>query len=87
MSRPSWSADQIRRLGTRTDLVTAGRILGIGRTKCYQLAHADQFPVLVIRHGHRYVVPVAPILRLLGQDQLIPQPATDTPRQDDRRTP
>jgi hypothetical protein len=45
--------------------VTAGQILGISRTASYQLARTGQFPVSVIHHGHRYIVPVAPILRLL----------------------
>jgi hypothetical protein len=85
VSSTVWSAEQIRALGTRTDLVTAGRILGIGRSKCYQLARAGRFPVPVIRHGHRYVVPVAPILALLGLD-LQPQ-ATSTSRADDAARP
>jgi hypothetical protein len=85
VSSAAWSAGQIRALGTRTDLVTAGQILGIGRSKCYQLARAGAFPVPVIRHGHRYVVPVAPILALFGVD---PQPATSPhERADDRPTP
>ena len=75
MNRGAWSAEQIRALGTRTDLVTAGQILGIGRSKSYQLAQAGKFPVPVIRYGHRYVVPTGPILALLGID---PQPATPT---------
>lgn len=74
MNAAAWSAEQIRALGTRTDLVTAGQILGIGRSKCYQLARAGQFPVPMIRHGRRYVVPVAPILALLGLDDTTSQP-------------
>ena len=34
-----------------TDLVTAGRALGIGRTRAYELARAGQFPCPVIRAG------------------------------------
>lgn len=85
MNSTAWSAEQIRALGTRTDLVTAGRILGIGRSKSYQLTRAGRFPVPVIRHGHRYVVPVAPILALFGLDA---QPSTASKsRSNDGATP
>jgi hypothetical protein len=65
MSR-AWSEEQIRALGAATDLVTAGSILGIGRTTAHQLVRTGQFPVPVLRIGRRYRVPVAPILRLLA---------------------
>jgi D-serine deaminase-like pyridoxal phosphate-dependent protein len=48
------------------DLVTAGRALGLGRTKAYQLARAGQFPCPVIRAGKTYLVPVVGLLDLLG---------------------
>jgi hypothetical protein len=79
VNRDAWSAEQIRALGTRTDLVTAGQILGIGRSKSYQLARAGKFPVPVIRYGHRYVVPVAPILALFGVDPHAPGPSNARP--------
>lgn len=63
-----WSLEQLRDLGATTDLLTAASVLNIGRTKAYQLAQADQFPVPVIRTGRRYVVAVAHLLRLLGAD-------------------
>jgi hypothetical protein len=85
VNRGGWSAEQIRALGTRTDLVTAGQILGIGRSKSYQLARAGTFPVPVIRSGHRYVVPVAPILTLFGVDPPAPGPSNARPA--DRPTP
>jgi hypothetical protein len=66
MTRRTWRVAEVRELGTVTDLVTAGAILGIGRTKSYQLARSGLFPVPVTRHGSRFVVPVAPILKLLG---------------------
>lgn len=74
--RQVWSEDMVRALGLSTDLVTAGAILGIGRTTAHALARADRFPVPVIRVGRRYRVPVAPILRLLAAT---PEPATDVP--------
>jgi len=60
-----WTVEAVRALGVYTDLVTAGAVLGMGRTKAYELARAGLFPVPVFRHSRRYVVPVAPIQRLL----------------------
>ncbi|MGI8613720.1 MAG: hypothetical protein ACR2KL_07260 [Nocardioidaceae bacterium] len=68
MSASTWTAEQLRALGVRTDLVTAASVLGIGRTTAHELARRDAFPVPVLRLGRRYVVPVAPVLRLLGLD-------------------
>ena len=42
---------EIAALPAVTDLVTAGRALGLGRTKAYELARAGQFPCPVIRAG------------------------------------
>ena len=64
--RRVWSEDEVRALGVSTDLVTAGAVLGIGRTTAHALARAGRFPVPVLRVGRRYRVPVAPILQLLG---------------------
>ncbi|MBS2966561.1 helix-turn-helix domain-containing protein [Actinocrinis puniceicyclus] len=50
------------------DIVTAGRLLGIGRTTAYQLARHGRFPVPVLRVGGSYRVPTAPLLALLGID-------------------
>jgi hypothetical protein len=61
-----WTPEAVRDLGMTTDVETAASILGIGRTKAYELAKADEFPVPLIRVGRRYVVPVPAILRLLG---------------------
>ena len=63
-----WTIDAVRSLGTTTDIETAGAILGIGRTKSYELAKRGAFPVSVIRIGRRYLVPVLPLLMLLGVD-------------------
>ncbi len=46
--------------------MTAAQILGIGRTKAYELARRGEFPCLVIRIGDRYRVSTADLLRLLG---------------------
>jgi hypothetical protein len=54
-----------------TDLVTAGRALGLGRTKAHELARAGQFPCQVIRAGKAWLVPVVGLLTVLG----LPAPA------------
>jgi hypothetical protein len=41
-------------------------VLGLGRTAAYRLVAAGDFPVPVVRAGGRLIVPVAPLLRLLG---------------------
>jgi hypothetical protein len=58
--------EQVRALGVSTDIVTAGSVLGLGRSTTYQLARAGAFPVPVLRIGTRYVVAVAHLLRLLA---------------------
>jgi len=57
---------EIAELPAVTDLVTAGRALGIGRTKAYELARAGQFPCPLIRAGGTWRVPTAGLLALLG---------------------
>ena len=52
--------------GTTTSIEIAGAILGIGRTKAYELARTGDFPVALIRAGRRYLVPVPALLALLG---------------------
>ncbi|RSN07366.1 DNA-binding protein [Nonomuraea sp. WAC 01424] len=46
-------------------LLTAGRLLGMGRTKAYRLAKAGEFPCRVLRIGGRYAVPVRGLRALL----------------------
>nr|WP_066374927.1 helix-turn-helix domain-containing protein [Herbidospora mongoliensis] len=58
------------------DVVTAGRLLGMGRTKAYRLAQDGEFPCRVLRIGGRYVVPVRGVRALLGY-------ADDEPRRGD----
>jgi predicted DNA-binding transcriptional regulator AlpA len=48
-----------------TDVQTAGAILGIGRSKAYELVRAGEFPVPVLRIGRRIVVPTVAIVSLL----------------------
>jgi excisionase family DNA binding protein len=58
--------ETVRGLGLTTDIETAASILGIGRSKAYALAKNGDFPIRVIRVGRSYLVPVPPILDLLG---------------------
>jgi hypothetical protein len=62
----AWTAEAIWSLGMTTDVETAGAILGIGRTKAYELAKNGEFPVKVLRIGRRYVVPIPALMALLG---------------------
>ncbi len=61
-----WTIDAVRGLGSTTDVETAGAILGIGRSKSYELAKSGEFPVRILRIGRRYLVPIPSILTLLG---------------------
>ncbi|WP_459647980.1 hypothetical protein [Kitasatospora sp. Ki12] len=58
--------EELLRLPVITDLVTAGRALGIGRTRAFELARRGEFPVPVLRVGVTWRVPTAPLLQLLG---------------------
>jgi hypothetical protein len=62
----AWTIEAVRRLGTTTDVPTAAKILGIGRTLAFRLVRADAFPVRIVRAGTRITVPVPEILRALG---------------------
>ena len=63
-----WSIEEVRALGVTTDVVTAGAVLGIGRTTAYHLARTGTFPVPVIKIGNRYLVGVAHLLKAVGAD-------------------
>ena len=69
---------EIAGLPAVTNLVTAGRALGLGRTKAYELARAGQFPCPVIRAGNTWLVPTPGLLTLLG----LPVPGITSPDDD-----
>jgi predicted DNA-binding transcriptional regulator AlpA len=48
------------------DLVTAGQVLGLGRSKAYEMAQNGQWPTRLLRLGNAYRVPTAELLALLG---------------------
>ena len=57
---------EVMTLPAVTDLISAGKALGIGRTRSYELARAGEFPCPVVRVGKTYRVPTADLLALLG---------------------
>lgn len=61
-----------RRKPATLDIVTAGKIAGVGRSVSYEAARTGQLipGVPVIRVGQRYRVPVAPLEGALGIDIL-----------------
>lgn len=61
-----WTADEVRALGVTTELVTAGSVIGLGRSASYELARRGEFPVPVLKVGHRYRVVTAHLRELLG---------------------
>jgi hypothetical protein len=58
--------DELRRLPTTVDVVTAGRAFGFGRAKAYRLAAEDAFPCKITRVGRNYRVLTADLHRALG---------------------
>jgi hypothetical protein len=66
-TRRVWTRAEVIALGVRTDVPTAGEILaGLCRDEAYRSVKRGDFPVPVLKVGRRLVVPVAPILELLG---------------------
>jgi hypothetical protein len=64
--KPELKVGDLADLPAVIDVVTAGRILGIGRTSAYRLAKDGQFPCRVLKVGRRYLVPTRELLSLLG---------------------
>jgi hypothetical protein len=67
------SIAQLRSGPPSLDLLTAAAVLGIGRTRAYDLARRGEFPVRLFRIGSTYRVPVTALLELLGIGE--PEPA------------
>ncbi len=57
--------DDLNTLPPTLDLMTAARMLGIGRTKAYELARNGEFPCHIIRIGELYRVSTPDLLRVL----------------------
>lgn len=58
------TAAQLQALPPLVDLMTAARVLGLGRTTAYELARAGLWPSPLLRIGRRFKVPTAPLLDL-----------------------
>lgn len=61
--------EELMQLPPVVDLETAGRALGIGRTKAYELAQHDEFPVKILKVGAGYRVITSDLHRVLGVDE------------------
>lgn len=48
----------------------AATLLGISFSSAYAAIRAGNFPTKIVQIGGRYVVPTAPLLELLGFDEL-----------------
>ena len=60
------SLDELRSGPSTVDIVTAGRAVGVGRTKAHQMARTGTFPVRVLVIGKRYRVSTAELCSFLG---------------------
>jgi Helix-turn-helix domain len=59
------SLEDLQALGATTDVVTAGRFLGISRNTAYRLARRGTFPLPLVRAGAQYRVPTAALIAAL----------------------
>jgi hypothetical protein len=79
-TKRAWTPEDVVALGVRTTVPIAGDILGgLTKTEAYDRVHDETFPVPVFPIGRKLVVPVQPILDLLGikaQVAADPDPAT-----------
>jgi hypothetical protein len=66
--RKVWTPAAVRALGVRTDVPTAGDVLGFSDRTAYDMVRRGTFPVPVLKLGNKLVVPTAPLLALLGID-------------------
>jgi hypothetical protein len=67
-----WTPDEVRALGVRTTVPIAGEIIGgLCKDESYRAVQRGTFPVPVVKCGRHKVVPVAPILELLGIGQAV----------------
>lgn len=56
----------LAKLPPTVDIVTAARILGVGRTVAYELVREGGWPTPILHVGRKIRVPTAPLLALLG---------------------
>jgi hypothetical protein len=65
MSAKTWTADDVRALGARTDFTTACNVVGISRWTGATMRDAGKLPFPVLRLGRKQIVPVSALLKLL----------------------
>ena len=73
------SREEILALDAAVDIPTAGKCFGMGRSKAYELARTDKFPVPVLPLGATFCVTRASILAKLNIE--------DVPAAADHATP
>lgn len=73
------SRDELLALPVTIDLVTAGRALGMGRSKAYELDRRGEFPVPVLSLGNRKRVVTEDLLKFLGIERNEPDEVVDAP--------
>ena len=61
-----WTKEAVQALGLTTDLQTATSIAGFGYTSGKVMAREGTLPFPAYRVGHKWIVPTAGLLRLLG---------------------
>ena len=59
----------------------AGQMLGIGRSKAYELVQANEFPAKVLKMGKTYHVLTASLLEALGLDTYLAFPLSTVGRE------
>jgi predicted DNA-binding transcriptional regulator AlpA len=62
----TFTASEVRALPAVVDVVTAGQVLGIGRTVAYELVRTNRFPTPVLRVGRQIKIPTAYLIDLLA---------------------
>jgi excisionase family DNA binding protein len=72
---PTQDASSISSIAGRVTITVpeAGDLLGVGRTAAYDAVARGELPAL--RIGRRILVPVAPLLAMLGVDSQMTAPA------------
>lgn len=73
MSVRTWTRQDVAELPVVVDVVTAGSVLGMGRSASYEMARRGDFPVPVLQVGRRYRVVTAHLRALvLGVEPATP---------------
>ncbi|PDP89496.1 hypothetical protein CQJ94_00670 [Glycomyces fuscus] len=75
--KPSLWLDEVGSSPVVLDPVTAGRMLGLGRTTAYRLLRQGAFPVPAHRAGKAWMVPTVGVLAHLGLDHLAFPPRSE----------